>query len=123
MLYATIAFAVALSLLTVAFGLTTWSQEISWTFAEENKSFSVDRDDTELDYGLVVGGATKEELYTITNDGNVDITVSVSGTQTGSVSPDWNQTSVTLAPAKSTTFKLILTITGAESYTVTFNGV
>lgn len=101
----------------VTYAAVSWSQIINWDYPTV-KSFSVSNPTT-VNYGTLAGDTTKTEVYTITNDGNVPVTVNAAATATGA-SVSWDKTTDTIPVAGTTTFTLTLTITGAGSCTVTF---
>lgn len=109
--------------LTVYIGYTVaqylWQQNITWNYIEPVEHFSVNRENTPINYGDVIGATTKTETYIITNDGTVPITVSASASVTGATA-SWNQESAPIPVGGQATFTLTLTITGAGSCTVTF---
>jgi hypothetical protein len=96
-----------------------WQQNITWNYIEPVEHFSVNRENTPINYGDVIGATTKTETYIITNDGTVPITVSASASVTGATA-SWNQESAPIPVGGQATFTLTLTITGAGSCTVTF---
>jgi hypothetical protein len=102
--------------------ITTWSQTITWSYSSTppaNPSFTISNSTT-LDLGAILDSATKTATYTITNNGNVPITVNATATPTGAVIPTWDKTSALIAVGASKTFTLTLVITGIGSCTVNF---
>lgn len=96
----------------------TWTQDIDWDYQETNASFSISNPAT-VNYGTLIGPTTKTETYTISNNGNVPLSVSASTITTGSVTVSWNKETANIAVGGSTNFVLTLTITGAGSCLVT----
>lgn len=101
-----------------ASALVSWSQNISWNYAV--KSFTV-VGSTLVNYGNVTGPITKTEIYTVTNNGDVSVTVNAVATVTGSgVTAVFDKASVTLTVGAVTTFTLTLTIAGQGSCVASF---
>ncbi len=103
------------------YAYTSWTQNISWTYTAASSSFSISNLQT-LNYGNLIGNTIKTETYTVTNDGNVPITITASAIPTGSATVAWDQVQATVAPSATATFTLTLTITGQGSCAVEFNG-
>jgi predicted small integral membrane protein len=101
----------------VGYAYASWNQTINYTVA--NHSFSIDRTDLTLDYGIVENGTVKTETYIIQNTGNVACTITADLTATGA-SGTWNINPQTINPGNQATFTLTLTITETGSATVTF---
>lgn len=99
----------------------SWSQSVTWTYESQEFSFSVDGS-TSWYMGVIVAGdnVVQSKTYTVTNDGNVPITVVASATFTGATYV-WDKTEATIAVDESTTFTLTVTVTGAGTGTVSFN--
>jgi hypothetical protein len=117
-LFGTLTILAILSGCMVAAALTTYTQTITWNYQTVNESFTVSNPTT-VDYGTLLGATTKTETYTITNNGNVAITVNAAATPVGA-SALWDKTSAPIAVGASTTFTLTLHITGAGSCSVSF---
>lgn len=98
---------------------TQFLQTIQWNFIEENKSFTVSGE-TSLNYGDIIGPTVKTEVYTVTNTGNVPLTVNSQTIIVGSASAVWDKASAVIGVGESTIFTLTLSITGAGSCTVKF---
>lgn len=101
---------------------TAWTQNVSWTYENQNHSFVVDGSTT-WNMGILVAGSTdlvQTKTYTVTNDGNVPITVAASASFTGATY-SWDKTSATIPVDGSAQFTLTVTVTGAGSGTVSFN--
>jgi len=108
-----------LSGVALSLAIPTWSQTINWNYSAENKSFSISNPTT-VTYEDIVGETTKTETYTVTNDGNMPITVNAVAVATGAVA-SWDKVSANLAVGASETFTLTLIISGAGSCTVSFS--
>jgi hypothetical protein len=103
-----------------ASALVSWSQHISWNYAAANKSFTV-VGSTTVDYGNITGPTVKTETYTVTNNGNVPVTVNSAAIITGSgITATFDKASVTLSVGAVTTFTLSLTIAGVGSCVASF---
>lgn len=100
---------------------TVWSQSVTWTYEAQTLSFTVDGSST-WNMGVVVAGdnVVQSKTYTVTNDGNVPITVVASAEFTGATYV-WDKTEATIGVGESATFTLTVTVTGAGSGTVSFD--
>jgi hypothetical protein len=115
--------AITAILIIACFGLavsayTNWSQNINYTIA--TKTFTIDRTDLTLNYGVVESGTVKTETYIATNTGNIAINITASCTVSGA-SVSWNQATQQIVAGAQATYILTLTITGDGSATVFFN--
>lgn len=99
----------------ISYAATNYAQNIKWE--PSNPEFTVDQP-TSLDYGIIELPATKTEVYTVTNTGNVEITVTAAATPTGATT-SWNATTATIPVGESRAFKLTLDIWGVGSCVVT----
>lgn len=107
--------AIACISLTV-YAYTNYQATRTWTVTE--RSFTVDRDLT-LNYGYVENGTVETETFTISNTGNIDITVTADCTASGAT-VSWDTQSQTIPVAQSKTYTLTLTITASGSCIITF---
>lgn len=98
-----------------------WTQSVSWTYEAQTLSFTVDGSST-WNMGVIVSGdnVVQSKTYTVTNDGNVPITVVASASFTGATYV-WDKTEATIGVGESATFTLTVTVTGAGSGTVSFD--
>ncbi len=104
------------------YAAVTWEQQIKWQYENVKESFTVEGESL-IDFGVVVGNQIKTVNYTVTNDGNVDLTVKPSVSTSGNVSLSWNVQEALVRVDESVEFVLTLNITGEGNCVVTFRKV
>ena len=104
---------IAVSIITVAVAAVTWTGTRNHT--QPASAFTVDKAAT-LDYGTV---SSAEEMFTITNTGNIPVTITPSASGAGGAY-GWDKPSATIAPGATTTFTLTSTFTASGTVTITF---
>jgi hypothetical protein len=108
-----IALIVFVATIWTAVAISSWSG--TRTYTKPTSSFTVDKP-VSLDYGTVDSAL---ETFTVTNTGNVALTITASATGSGATY-GWDKTSAIIQPQATAIFTLTLTVTASGSTTVTF---
>ena len=114
--------AVSLVLGSTTYGIITWSQHQVWTWESQNPNFTVDGEVGTIDLGVVIEdyNNTLSKNYTVTNVGNVPITV-VASASGENVTADWSLTMIDLNVGESQIFVLNYTVHGPGYLDVLFS--